>query len=160
MPMLLVVAAVFFVQASTEEMVYRGYLTQFAYRFTQRPALFLVLPALVFSLPHLGNVSGLTGPLGLAPYVVPGLAFGWLAYRSGSLWMGVGAHMANNWFVTAFFGSSAEKLPKVALFLSDAASDARWDYLVSALLVYVPVALLGELVLRRTGRLVRPGAAG
>lgn len=50
--MLAIAAVAFFVQASAEEMVCRGYLTQYARRLVRHPAGFLLIPATVFSLPR------------------------------------------------------------------------------------------------------------
>lgn len=50
-----------FIQASTEEMLFLGYLTQFVRRITKNPIVFLTIPALLFALPHISNVSELGG---------------------------------------------------------------------------------------------------
>ncbi|MDZ7612696.1 MAG: type II CAAX endopeptidase family protein [Flavobacteriaceae bacterium] len=107
-PMLFLYLIVFFVQVSTEEMVYRGYLAQMMYRFSKSPFLVLLIPSIIFSLPHYGNIKGSSGILALLPYIFMGLMYAWMAYRSGSLWMGIGAHLVNNWFITLFVGSKAE----------------------------------------------------
>ena len=154
---LAVAAVAFFVQASTEEMTYRGYLTQFARRFVRHPAGFLVIPAVIFAVPHYGNVAGLTGPLGLLPYVLLGLGYGWLAYRSGSLWMAAGAHMAGNWFITGFVGSTAEKIEKISLFTTSGGAEHPWRITASSLALSLLTIAVAELVMRRTGRVVRLG---
>ena len=57
-----------FVQAGAEELLYRGYFTQFARRFTSSPILFLGIPALLFAAPHISNVAALGGsPLVMVP---------------------------------------------------------------------------------------------
>lgn len=149
-PMLLIAAVAFFVQASTEEMVYRGYLAQFVAAFTHSPLLILGIPAFAFSLPHFGNVAGASGFLGLLPYIVMGLTYGVIAWRSGSLWMGAGVHLANNWFVTMFVGTAAEKVPKVSLFTTHASTSA--PALVIGVVVQGLVVIgLAEIVMRRRG---------
>lgn len=60
--------------------------------------MFVTIPAMMFALPHLGNLSSYPGsvPLKLAPYLTLGLLYGWAAYRSGSLWLSLGLHWSNN----------------------------------------------------------------
>jgi membrane protease YdiL (CAAX protease family) len=147
-PMLLIAAVAFFVQASTEEMVFRGYLAQFVAAFTRSPLLILGVPALVFALPHFGNVAGAASLLGLLPYMLMGLTYGLLAWRSGSLWMSAGVHLGNNWFITMFVGNAAEKIPKVSLFTTHGSSSAP-ELVVGVLIQCFVVICLAEIVMRR-----------
>jgi membrane protease YdiL (CAAX protease family) len=151
-PLFFLAVIAFFVQASTEEMVYRGYITQFIYRFSKSPWLFLPISALIFSLPHFGNISGASGVFAIMPYLEMGLMFGWLAYRSGSLWMGIGAHVANNWFVTLFVGSDAENLKKLSLFttISSQSHSSPADQSLSSLVFCLATILVAELIMRLT----------
>jgi membrane protease YdiL (CAAX protease family) len=146
-PMLLIVAVAFFVQASTEEMVYRGYLAQFVAAFTRSPLPILGIPACVFALPHFGNVAGSSGILGLLPYIVMGLMYGLLAWRSGSLWMSAGVHLGNNWFITMFVGSASEKIPKLSLFTTHGSTSAP-ELVVGAVVQAFVVICLAEVVMR------------
>lgn len=69
------------------------------------------------------------GPFGVLPYVISGLAYGWLAYRRGSLWLSAGAHMGGEWFISMFFGSAAEKIQKLSLLTVSAGEinrDGAW----------------------------------
>jgi membrane protease YdiL (CAAX protease family) len=150
-PMLFLCAISFFVQASTEEMVYRGYITQFVYRFTQNPIFFLGIPALVFSLPHFGNITGANGIYAILPYIEMGLLFGWMAYRSGSLWTSIGAHLANNWFITLFVGSTEETVAKISLFSTTSNISSPADQSISTLIYCIAVATIAELLMRKTG---------
>jgi membrane protease YdiL (CAAX protease family) len=56
-PMLLIAAVAFFVQAATEEMVFRGYHAQFVAAFSRSPILILGIPAFIFALPYYGNAA-------------------------------------------------------------------------------------------------------
>jgi len=147
-PMLLIAAVAFFVQASTEEMVFRGYLAQFVAAFTRSPLLILGVPALVFALPHFGNVAGAESLLGLLPYMLMGLMYGLLAWRSGSLWMSAGVHLGNNWFITMFVGNAAEKIPKVSLFTTHGSSSAP-ELVVGVLIQCFVVICLAEVATRK-----------
>ena len=147
-PMLLIAAVAFFVQASTEEMVYRGYLAQFVAAFTRSPLLILGIPALIFALPHFGNIAGTSGLLGVLPYILMGLMYGLLAWRSGSLWMSAGVHLGNNWFITMFVGNAAEKIPKVSLLTTHGSSSAP-ELVVGVLVQGFVVICLAEIVMRK-----------
>jgi membrane protease YdiL (CAAX protease family) len=104
-----------FIQASSEEMFFRGYLTQFVRRFTASPIVFLAIPAGLFALPHIANVAALGGGLVAAlPYLVEGLVYGWVAYRTGALWMSVGIHGCNNLTGLVLVGMRGDVLETVA----------------------------------------------
>lgn len=140
----------FFIQAATEEMVYRGYISQFIYRITKRPYLVIVISSFIFSLPHFGNITGANGIYAILPYIEMGIMFGWLAYRSGSLWMSIGAHMANNWFVTLFVGSSSEKIQKLSLFTKISEVSDPSSQSISSLIYTVLVIIIAEIVMKIT----------
>ena len=71
-----------------EEAAFRGYL-QGALLTRRRPAAAIGLGALLFAAMHLD-------PVRFPAVLVLGALFGWLAWRSGSLWPAVAAHAANN----------------------------------------------------------------
>jgi len=107
-----------FIQAGSEEFLFRGYLTQFVRRFTANRFLFIGLPALLFALLHIGNIVALGGGmLVMAPYLISGLLYGWAAYRSGSLWMPLGLHLVNNYTGLVMVGTKGDVLPSAAPFL-------------------------------------------
>lgn len=145
--MFVLAAIAFFVQASTEEMVYRGYLTQFVYKFSRNPILLFVIPALVFSYPHYGNIEGVHGFVALIPYIIMSSTYFWLAYRGGSLWAAVGAHMASNWFITMFVGSQAETIQKVSLFLVPASEMTVQNMIGGVLISTIGTVIIFELIL-------------
>jgi len=115
LPLLLIGLVGIFIQAGSEEMFFRGYLTQFARRFTANPYVFLAIPTVLFALPHIANVAALGGGLVAAlPYLVEGLVYGWVAYRTGSLWMSVGIHGCNNLTGLVLVGMRGDVLKTVA----------------------------------------------
>ncbi len=71
-----------------EEAAFRGYL-QGALLTRRRPAAAVGLGALLFAVMHLD-------PVRFPAVLVLGALFGWLAWRSGSLWPAVAAHAAHN----------------------------------------------------------------
>ena len=106
-----------FIQTGSEELLFRGYLTQFVRRFTANPLLFISIPAVLFAVPHIANIAALGGgPLAMTPYLFAGLLFGWAAYRTGSLWMSLGLHLANNYSGLVLVGTKGDVLPTAAPF--------------------------------------------
>jgi membrane protease YdiL (CAAX protease family) len=106
-----------FIQAGSEELLFRGYLTQFTRRFTANPLLFIGIPALLFALPHIANIAALGGGLlVMTPYLIAGVLYAWVAYKTGSLWMALGLHLANNYSGLALVGTKGDILPTAAPF--------------------------------------------
>ena len=93
--LLVPVAVLVFLQATAEELVFRGYLLQqLAWRFPHW-IVWAVLPSLVFGLGHYDP----EGPLGfywVASAFFAGLIFCALVWRSGSLWPAIGCHFGIN----------------------------------------------------------------
>ena len=105
----------FVIQTGAEELMFRGYLSQAVYRFTSWPWLIYGIPAYLFAQLHVGNVSALGGGwLAYMPYFSIALLWGWLAWRTGSLWLGWGMHYANNVFLVLLIGSHDDVLQPVS----------------------------------------------
>lgn len=114
-----------FIQAGAEELLFRGYFTQFFRSITDKHWLFIGIPALLFAAPHIGNIESLGGGIFvLLPYLISGLLFGWAAYRSGSLWLGLGLHLVNNYTGLVFAGAKGDELSGPAPFLVEVNSVA------------------------------------
>ncbi len=97
LPFALLALPVLLLQAATRELVFRGYLTQAARRFTALPPLYLLLPALLYTIPRLITLAARGESWsGALTILASGLALGWLAYRSRSLWMSTGVHWASS----------------------------------------------------------------
>lgn len=107
-----------FIQTGAEELVFRGYFTQMVRRFTSNKFFFIGIPVLLFALPHISNLSGqVSGGILLAlPYIIAAVLFAWAAYRSGSLWMALGLHLANNYSGLVLVGTKGDALPSAAPF--------------------------------------------
>lgn len=96
----------FAVQTLSEEIVFRGMLPQSVRRFTASPLLVFAIPAGVFAVLHVGNVSALGGGVwALVPYFATASLWGWVCYRTGSLWTSWGMHYANNVYLVLLIGS-------------------------------------------------------
>jgi membrane protease YdiL (CAAX protease family) len=121
-PTLLLLAVVgfagIFIQAASEEMLFRGYFTQLVRRFTSNRYVLIGIPSVLFSLLHIANISSLGGGLWvMLPYLISGVLYGWAAYRFGSLWMPVSLHLANNYTSLVLVGTKGDALRSAAPFL-------------------------------------------
>jgi membrane protease YdiL (CAAX protease family) len=144
-----------FIQAGSEEMLFRGYFTQFTRRFTTNKYLFLGIPALLFAVPHLANISAFGGGiLVLVPYFISGVLYGWAAYRTGSLWLGLALHLSNNWTGLVFVGTKGDVLPSAAPFQIEVPSLTIAIVAVAVQSLLIAVAL--EYLIKR--REARPSA--
>lgn len=106
------------VQASTEELVFRGYLTQGLGLLTRRTVVLLVVPALVFGLLHIANpeVGAYGMVIMMANYIGMGLLLGWVTLRSEGLEMAIGIHIINNLYASLLVTFPSSALPAPALF--------------------------------------------
>ncbi len=140
-----------FIQAASEELLFRGYLTQFVRRFSRNKYLFIGIPMLLFAAPHAGNIAQYRGNvLVLGPYLLAGALYGWAAWRSGSLWMAVALHLANNYTSLVFVGTKGDALPSAAPFLIEVPGIG-----VATLVVLVSCAgqfVLLSYLMKRAGR--------
>jgi len=55
----------------------------------------------------------------MVPYLVPALAWGWIAWRTGSLLMPMGLHFANNAFLVLFVNTKGDVLQTVTPFIAE-----------------------------------------
>jgi len=106
------------IQTSTEELVVRGYLTQWVGRYSRSIWLPLILPSLLFMLLHGLNpeVTAYGSLLTLPLYLSTGLLLGWVTLKSGGLEMALGLHAANNIYATLMVTFPNTALPSPALF--------------------------------------------
>jgi membrane protease YdiL (CAAX protease family) len=106
-----------FVQATAEEVVFRGYLQgMLAARFASR-LVWWVLPALLFGLLHWNPEMGANAWLMVLVASVMGLVLGDVAARSGGLSLPIGLHFANNVFAMLVMATPSQ-LSGLALWLS------------------------------------------
>jgi uncharacterized protein len=106
-----------FVQATAEEVVFRGYLQgMLAARFAGR-LVWWVGPALLFGLLHWNPGLGENAWLMVAAAVLMGLVLGDVAARSGGLSLPIGLHFANN-AVALLLVATPSPVSGLALYLS------------------------------------------
>ena len=135
-------------------------------RFTSQ-AVFLLIPAILFAVPHLTNLEQFdSSPYVLLPYLVDGLAFGWVAYRTGSLWMSLGIHWSNNLSNVVLVGPRGDVLDSAAPWQFDIPNNIAELTIISVVTSVAMVAIVRlmvgssrEIITRRTGRGVPATAA-
>lgn len=84
-----VIVSVAAVPAIFEELAFRGGLQPLLIRATGRPWIGILLASIIFSTIHFQFY-------GFLPRLILGALFGWMAWRTGSLWPGIAAHFINN----------------------------------------------------------------
>ena len=84
------------VQTSTEEALFRGYLTQFIATVTDSRAILVFLPSLLFMFAHFGNPEVLRQPQILFFYFGFGVFTSLIVLRERGLELAIGAHFSNN----------------------------------------------------------------
>ncbi len=107
-------------QAATEELVFRGYLMQSLRSFTRSPLLIIVISSVLFMIPHLWNpevVQG--GALIISQYVLIAVFFAVVTLRDGRLELAIGAHAANNIFLSIIANYPDSALQTQALYTAD-----------------------------------------
>lgn len=106
------------IQTATEELIFRGYLTQWMGRFSQAIWLPLLLPSIFFMLMHIANpeVATYGALLTLPLYLSIGLLLSWVTLKSGGLEMALGIHAANNLYASLIVTFPSSALPTPALF--------------------------------------------
>lgn len=95
-------------QATAEELVFRGYVMQAMARLIRHPFLIIVLSGVVFMLPHLSNPE-MNGALGGAVpmacnYLGMGMGLAWLSIRDNGIERAIGIHVCNNVFAGVVVG--------------------------------------------------------
>ncbi len=150
----------FIVQASSEELLFRGWLMQLI---ASRHGLWIAVIAnsALFALAHAGNIEASRELyLGLANIVLFGLFISLYAVREGSLWGVCGWHAAWNWLLGLGFGlevsGGAMKATPLITDLTSASGAAWWltgaGFGPEASVVTTAVLLAGVLVLAVRGR--------
>jgi len=104
-------------QTSTEELIFRGYLTQWIGRSRLGFWATLILPNLIFALLHGLNpeVQTYGAWLTLPLYFGIGLVLSWATLQSGGLEYALGMHAANNFYAALVVTFPASALPSPAL---------------------------------------------
>ncbi|MCD7909197.1 MAG: CPBP family intramembrane metalloprotease [Clostridium sp.] len=113
-PWLAAYLVVFVMVGFGEEIAFRGY-AMGTLRQTENSLLRVLLPAVLFGLAHSTNAN--FSLLGCANIILAGILLGILTLKSGRLWLGIGFHIAWNFFQGCVFGFGVSGIatPSVAV---------------------------------------------
>jgi membrane protease YdiL (CAAX protease family) len=152
LPLLIVGAITIFIQVTAEELLYRGYTMQFMRRLTANPVLIVGISGLLFAAIHIGNVflNGMPW-YGVLIYLFDGLVYGWLAWRSRSLWMPIGFHLANNFALVVLVNEKAntDLLQGSPLIVVDKLPSFNFMLIASGIVYLLVVVIINWLISRR-----------
>jgi membrane protease YdiL (CAAX protease family) len=105
-------------QVTTEEVYFRGYLTQQLAAVDLRRRVWLVIPSVYFGFSHLLNGAGLAeGALWAVWAAMLGAACADLTARTGNLGAAIGLHLGNNLFAALILGFAGQPGAGLTLFV-------------------------------------------
>jgi membrane protease YdiL (CAAX protease family) len=117
-PLLLISLLFIPIQTTSEEILFRGYLTQGVAGWTRNRWLAILIPALLFGLMHCSNpeVAEFGFWLAMPQYIFFGFVFALIAVLDDGIELSMGMHAANNVFLSLFVTHSASALQTDAVF--------------------------------------------
>ncbi|MCI4662585.1 MAG: CPBP family intramembrane metalloprotease [Neomegalonema sp.] len=119
---LLALAVIF--QASSEEVMFRGYLLQQIAARWPNPIAWAVLPSLGFGLMHIDPYMPATDNLFyIASTLIFGLTASYATWRTGALGLAIGMHVTGNWMAFLWIGEAGDPGSSLALYLAPPAYD-------------------------------------
>jgi uncharacterized protein len=137
----LVVALLFFpVQTTAEELLFRGWFTQWLGSYVSSRWFVSVVSGALFALLHLSNPeAGENFLSSVLAWFMIGFVFTWVTIRDGGIELAVGAHLANNLLAGVVFPYEGSVLPAegVIMLSSEGASFTTLLMVVSAVLFVV-----------------------
>ncbi|MDR2084780.1 MAG: CPBP family intramembrane metalloprotease [Bacteroidales bacterium] len=116
---LFIISAIFIpIQATCEEFLFRGYLTQGVAAWTKNRWLAVIIPGVIFGLMHLGNneVTEYGFWIMMPNYVIFGLMLGLISVLDDGIELAIGIHTANNFFASTIVTFDESTLASPALF--------------------------------------------
>ncbi|HEX2934736.1 MAG TPA: CPBP family intramembrane glutamic endopeptidase [Bacteroidales bacterium] len=130
-------------QTTYEEVLFRGYLAQGVYAWTRNRWLVILLPSLIFGFMHFFNpeVKEYGVWLTIPQYVLLGVLFGLTAVLDDGIETAMGAHAANNIFLSIFVTNKASVLQTPAL-LAQQRVDPLKDLFVVLVCSIIFIAIL------------------
>lgn len=114
---------VFPIQASLEELVFRGYLMQGFSLLTKKPWIPLLLTSIIFSIMHYWNGTGDVGIAIMISTFIIGFMLGIIALGENGIETAMGIHIGNNLYVALIFNSTDSGLPNVPSLITSQPTD-------------------------------------
>lgn len=123
------------IQATTEEVIYRGYLQQQVAVYMPNKIAWMGIPSVLFGISHYWNGYGPSeGVFFVIWATFLGLACADLTNRSGNIGAAIGLHTANNLYATLFVAVEGWSGSGLALYLFPYVDPWEFDYALSTLL--------------------------
>ena len=146
------VSVLIFIQATGEELLFRGYLLQNLAARYRHWLIWAFLPSALFGAFHFFNSDDPTiGALWAVSTTITGLLFCTLLWRTGTLWLPIILHVANNTYAFLIVSIRGD-LDPFALFVHGNEGDAELF-----LLSIIPQSILIVLILSPFGNRIGPG---
>lgn len=143
----LVIVSLVFIpfQASYEEILFRGYLAQGVARWTRSRIWAILMPAFLFGLVHSFNpeIKEYGFWLAMPQYILFGVIFGLISVLDDGIELAMGAHTANNIFLSLFVTNKASALQTSAYFIQENV-DAAKDLLIMAVIGIIFIAIIAK----------------
>lgn len=144
---LLPLIALIFIQATGEELIFRGYLLQQLANWSRSPAVWAGIPSILFGLMHFNpSLPDGGGYYYVLVTLLSGLTLALLVWRAGNLWAATGLHLATNVMGLLVIGADGV-LTGTQLWLlpaSDMAVLFQVDLAASALMLALVASPLGR----------------
>jgi uncharacterized protein len=130
-------------QASYEEFLFRAYIAQGIAVWTKSRVMVILIPAVLFGLMHSLNpeVDAYGFWMVMPQYILFGIIFGLLTVMDDGIELAMGAHSANNIFMSIFVTSKSSVLQTPALLVQNTIEPAQ-DMLILVVAGFVLVAVL------------------
>jgi membrane protease YdiL (CAAX protease family) len=154
---LVVISLIFIpIQASYEEIMFRGYLAQGVAKLTKNRILVILIPAIIFGLIHSFNpeIEEYGFLLAMPQYILFGLIFGLITVFDDGIELAMGAHTANNIFLSLFVTNKASALQTPAYFVQENV-DAAKDLLVMSAIGILFVIIIARMYRFKFGILTK-----
>ncbi len=129
-------------QTTLEEVMFRGYLAQGVAAWTRNRLLVVLIPAILFGMMHVFNpeIEEYGFWITMPQYIIFGLVFGLITIFDDGIEIAMGAHAANNIFLSVFVTFKASALQTPALFVQkelDPVKDLISLIVISLLFVFI-----------------------
>lgn len=151
--LLIICLLVFPIQASFEEILFRGYLMQGFSLISKKPWIPLLITSLIFGCVHFFNGTNLYMDLSIvASTFIIGLMLGVIALGDNGIETAMGVHIANNLYVSLLYNSTDSGLPGLPSMVTAQAAD---PFSGLPLLILAALLMIAILFWNRKGDIVR-----
>jgi uncharacterized protein len=134
---------IFPLQASFEEIFFRGYLMQAIGLITKKPVIPLIITTLIFGLIHFNNGTDFTMSISIViSALIVGLMLGIIVLGENGLETAMGVHIANNLYVALILNSSNSGLDGLPSLITAQATDQLSSIPLLILMVGIMIIIL------------------